>query len=189
MWPLLLRPPVPRFGSSSDFSGVDFVISPKSDTERNRVAGVTGLNCRIPISALEHGDRIALFEGHDRFFPRRPSARARHPQTAGAPPGAHDQRPDVRHGHLEEPLDSRADLRLRGLRVHTERVLFARLIGRRGLLGDHRPQDRVLLIRHLWPPPPPPPPPRPLPSPFRTPRPALVAPPPPPPPRGSRPPS
>src|SRR5881296_1853747 len=120
MWPLLLRPPLPLSGSSSDFSGVVFVISSKSDTERNRVAGVTGLNCRIPISALEHGDRIALFEGHDRFFPRRPSARARHPQTAGAPPGAHDQRPDVRHGHLEEPLDSRADLRLRGLRVHTE---------------------------------------------------------------------
>src|SRR6058998_2747864 len=137
IWPLLLRPPVPRFGSSSDFSGVVFVISSKSDTERNRVAGVTGLNCRIPISALEHGDRIALFEGHDRFFPRQPSARARHAQTAGAPPGAHDQRPDVRHGHLEERLDSRADLRLRGLRVHTERVLFARLIGRRGLLGDH----------------------------------------------------
>jgi hypothetical protein len=31
-------------GESSDFSGVVFVISAKSDTERNRVPLVTGLN-------------------------------------------------------------------------------------------------------------------------------------------------
>src|SRR5438309_10015818 len=74
MWPLLLRPPVPRFGSSSDFSGVVFVISPKSDTERNRVAGVTGLNCRMPMSALEHLDRVALFEGYDSLLPCWPPA-------------------------------------------------------------------------------------------------------------------
>jgi hypothetical protein len=30
--------------SSSDFSGVERVISAKSDTERKRVPGVTGLN-------------------------------------------------------------------------------------------------------------------------------------------------
>src|ERR1041385_801285 len=79
IWPLLLRPPVPRFGSSSDFSGVVFVISSKSDTERNRVAGVTGLNCRMPMSALEYLDRVALFERHDRLqSPPRHGARKVH---------------------------------------------------------------------------------------------------------------
>src|SRR2546429_6329195 len=99
MWPLLLRPPVPRFGSSSDFSGVVFVISPKSDTERNRVAGVTGLNCRMPMSALGHLDPVALLEGHDRPLPRRPAA----PRPALAPsPGPHHPRPHVRDRHPEQ---------------------------------------------------------------------------------------
>src|SRR6266516_1406304 len=49
MWPLLLRPPVRRSGSSSVFSGSVLVISEKSETERKRVAGVIGRNCRIPI--------------------------------------------------------------------------------------------------------------------------------------------
>src|SRR2546425_1998399 len=62
MWPLLLRPPVRRSGSSSDFSGSLFVTSAKSETERNRVPGVIGRNCRMPMSALEHGDRVAFFE-------------------------------------------------------------------------------------------------------------------------------
>src|SRR6185312_2557188 len=62
MWPLLLRPPVRFRGSSSDFSGSVLVISEKSETERNRVAGVIGRNCRIPISALEDLDGVALFE-------------------------------------------------------------------------------------------------------------------------------
>src|SRR2546422_7015336 len=72
MWPLLLRPPVRLSGSSSERSGSVFVMSAKSDTERKRVAGVTGLNWRMPISALEHRDRVALFQGDDRFLPRRP---------------------------------------------------------------------------------------------------------------------
>src|SRR6266536_6416110 len=57
MWPLLLRPPVRLSGSSSDFSASPLVTSAKSETERNRVAGVIGRNCRMPISALEHLDR------------------------------------------------------------------------------------------------------------------------------------
>src|SRR2546429_9689369 len=73
MWPLLLRPPVPRFGSSSDFSGVVFVISPKSDTERNRVAGVTGFDCRMPLSALEHPVPAAPPAGPDRPLSRLPA--------------------------------------------------------------------------------------------------------------------
>src|SRR2546427_11248077 len=59
MWPLLLRPPVPRFGSSRDFSGLVFVISPKSDTEPNRVGGVTRLDGPNPTSSLEHPDLVA----------------------------------------------------------------------------------------------------------------------------------
>src|SRR2546425_555273 len=74
MWPLLLRPPVRRSGSSSDFSGVVSVISAKSDTDRKRVAGVTGLNCLIPMSALEDRYGVALLEGDDRLLPRRPAA-------------------------------------------------------------------------------------------------------------------
>src|ERR1051326_6429269 len=98
IWPLLLRPPVPRFRSSSDFSGVVFVISSKSDTERNRVAGVTGLNCRMPMSALEYLDRVALFERHDRLLPRRPAA---HVAAVALPLGAHHQGPHVRAPPVE----------------------------------------------------------------------------------------
>src|SRR5438477_11193983 len=63
MWPLLLRPPVRLSGSGSDFSGSVFVTSVKSETERNRVAGVIGPHCRMPLSALESLDGVTLFEG------------------------------------------------------------------------------------------------------------------------------
>src|SRR5205823_11284481 len=91
MWPLLLRPPVRRSGSSSDFSGSPFVTSAKSETERNRVPGVIGRNCRMPMSALEHGDRVAFFECDDRLLPRRATARPARRETAGTAPGAHHQ--------------------------------------------------------------------------------------------------
>src|SRR5207302_64249 len=122
----------------------------KSDTDRNRVAGVTGLNCRMPMSALEHLDRVALLEGHDRLLPRRPAA---HVAAIALPLGAHRQRPHVRYGHLEQRLDGRADLRLGGLCLHAERVLLAGLKRRRGFLGDHRPDDQMVLLRHPRPPP------------------------------------
>src|SRR6266536_1801678 len=109
MWPLLLRPPVRRSGSSSDFSGSLFVTSAKSETERNRVPGVIGRNCRMPISALEHGDRVAFFECDDRLLPRRATARPARGETAGAAPGAHDQTVLVRHLRgPPPPLHSRA---------------------------------------------------------------------------------
>src|SRR2546430_17520868 len=101
MWPLLLRPPVPRFGSSSDFSGVVFVISPKSDTERNRVAGVTGLNCRMPMSALEHLDRVVLFVGHDRLLPRRAAAPVK---AVALTLGPHQHREPHGHGYVQKGL-------------------------------------------------------------------------------------
>jgi hypothetical protein len=44
MWPWLSRPPDFGSGSTSDFSGVDLVISAKSDTDRNREPLLTGLN-------------------------------------------------------------------------------------------------------------------------------------------------
>src|SRR5215467_3901048 len=169
-WPLLLRPPVRRSGSSSARSGVVSVTSAKSETERNRVAAVTGLNCRMPISALEHLDRVALFELHDRLLPRWPEPLA---ARVAAPLGAHHQRPDVRHRHIEQLLDRRPDLGLRRLGVDPEGVFLARLVGRRRLLGDHRPDDQLVQVRHRSPlgsrrPPPrrrPTPAPRPRPSP------------------------
>src|SRR6266480_5579353 len=134
MWPLLLRPPVRRNGSSNDFSGSVFVTSAKSETERNRVPGVIGRNCRMPISALEHGDRVAFFERDDRLFPGRATARPAGRETAGAAPGAHDQGAHVRHSDLEQRLDRRADLWLGRGRVHAVGVLFAGLVCRRGFL-------------------------------------------------------
>src|SRR2546425_11604521 len=128
MWPLLLRPPLPLSGSSSDFSGVVFVISSKSETERNRVAGVTGLNCRMPISALEHRDRITLFEHDDRLFPGWPSPDV---PPVGAALGAHDHGTHVGHGDLEQRLDGRPDLRLGRVRMHAKRVLLAGPVRRR----------------------------------------------------------
>src|SRR6059036_2152307 len=125
MWPLLFRPPVRRRGSSSDFSGLVLASPSKSDTERNRVADVTGLNCRMPISALEYLDRVTLLEGDDRFLPGRPPARV---ATEGTALGAHDHGADVGHGDLEQRLDRRADLRLGRLRVHPEGVLLAGLV-------------------------------------------------------------
>src|SRR5438094_7526853 len=153
MWPLLLRPPVRRNGSSSDFSGSVFVTSAKSETERNRVPGVIGRNCRMPISALEHGDRVAFFERDDRLFPGRATARTAG-ETARAAPGAHHQGAHVGHGDLEQRLDGRADLRLGRGRVHPKGVLLASLVGRRGFLGDDRAHDQTVLVRHLRSPPP-----------------------------------
>src|SRR5437870_4186091 len=185
MWPLLLRPPVRRNGSSSDFSGSLFVTSAKSETERNRVPGVIGRNCRMPISALEHGDRVAFFERDDRLLPRRATARPARGETAGAAPGAHHQGAHVGHGDLEQRLDRRADLWLGRGRVHAEGVLFAGLVRRRGFLGDDGAHDQPVLVRHRRPPPPLPP----LPSPAPRFPPAPAAPPPPHPPTGSRTPS
>src|SRR5213592_1995895 len=120
MWPMLLRPPVRLTGSSSDFSGSVFVTSAKSETERNRVAGVIGRNCRMPISALEHLDGVARFERDDRLLPGWPPAGV---ASVGAALGAHDHRADASHGDLEQRLDRRLDLRLGRLGMHPERVL------------------------------------------------------------------
>src|SRR5947199_938459 len=109
MWPLLLRPPVRFNGSSSVCSGSCWVISAKSDTERNRVAGVTGLNWRMLISALEHRDRVSVFQEHDRLFP---GSAAPDGAAVALALGPHHQRAHGGDGHVEQRLDRVLDLRL-----------------------------------------------------------------------------
>src|SRR5918996_6254372 len=143
--PRLFRPPDFFIGSSSDFSGVSRVISSNPDTLRNRVPAVIGRNCLMLISALEHGDRVAVLERDDRLLPPRGrAARA----TAGDPVAPHLHGSDVRHGDPEQLLERVPDLILVGLRVHLERVLPARLVRGRALLGHHRPYDDLMEGRH-----------------------------------------
>src|SRR5258706_7960274 len=149
MCPLLLRPPVRLSGSSSDFSGSVFVMSAKSETERKRVAGVIGRNCRMPMSALEHLDGVALFEGDDRLLPGWP--------PAGVAPvrltlGPHHQGAHPRDRDLEQRLDRGLDLRLACVEMHLERVFLAGTVRCRGLLGHDRRHDRGVQVRHRPPP-------------------------------------
>src|SRR3990170_1123005 len=140
-WPWLLRPPVRFFGSSSDFSGVARVISSNPETERNRVPGVIGRNCLMLISALEHGDRVAILERDDRLLPPRGRAAG---ATASDPVAPHLHGADIRHGDPEQLLERIPDLVLVGLRMHLESVLPPRLIGGRALLGHHRSHDDLM---------------------------------------------
>src|SRR5436190_9722826 len=61
--PALLRPPVLLSGRTSDFSGVERVISAKSATLEPRRPGVVGLYLRIGIVVYPSADRSA--EGVD----------------------------------------------------------------------------------------------------------------------------
>src|SRR5688500_15729612 len=116
--PWLFRPPVFFSGSSRDFSGVERVISSKPATERNRVPAVIGRNCRMLISALEHGDRVAILERDNRLLPPRGgAARA----TAGDGIAAHLHRAHAGDRHTEHLLKRVPDLVLVGQRVHLER--------------------------------------------------------------------
>src|SRR5690606_16745181 len=147
--PLLLRPPDFRSGSSRDFSGVERVISSKLATERNRVPAVMGRNCRMLISALEHGDRVAILERDDRLLPpRRGAARA----TAGDGVPAHLHRAHVGNRHTEHLLERLADLVLVGRGVHLERVFLLRLVRARALLGHDRTDDHLMQRGHQLPP-------------------------------------
>src|SRR3989454_5795526 len=152
MCPLLLRPPVFVSGSTSERSGSVFVTSAKSETDRKRVALVTGLNCRMPMSALEDLDRVAFLQRDDRLLPRAAGSRV---APVGAPLGAHHQRAHVGHRHLEQRLDRRLDLRLGRLRVAPEGVRLVGLKRRRGFLGDQRPDGHLVAFRHRSSPPPP----------------------------------
>src|SRR5256886_17076309 len=107
-------------------------MAPKSDTERKRVAGVTGLNWRMPISALEPRDRVALFQGDDRLLPGRPPP---HIAPVAAALGAHDHGAHGGHVDLEQRLDPRPDLRLGRFRVPPRRVFLARPVSPPRFLG------------------------------------------------------
>src|SRR6476469_7311855 len=71
--PCALRPPLPCSGRTSDFSGVERVISAKSETLEPRRPGVVGLYLRIPMGLLapsarpaaEDVDRLALGRERD----------------------------------------------------------------------------------------------------------------------------
>src|SRR5919106_7003097 len=140
-WPWLFRPPDFFTGSSSDFSGVSRVISSNPETERKRVPAVIGRNCLMLISALEHGDRVAVLERDDRLLPPGGSAAG---ATAGDRVAPHLHGADVGHGDPEQLLERVPDLVLVGLRVHLERVPPPRLVGGRALLGHHRPDDDLV---------------------------------------------
>src|SRR5215211_3205019 len=99
------------------------------------------------ISALEHGDRVAVLERDDRLLPPRGgAARA----TAGDRVAPHLHGADVGHGDPEQLLERIPDLVLVGLRVHLERVFPPRLVGGRALLGHHRPDDDLVEGGHYF---------------------------------------
>src|SRR5256885_14135570 len=103
-------------------------MSAKSDTERKRVAGVTGLNWRIPISALEHRDRTPFFQGDDRLLPGRP---APHLAPVPAPLGAHDHPAHGGDTTPEPRLDLPPDLRHVRRPARADAVPPAHPLGRR----------------------------------------------------------
>src|SRR5215207_4613615 len=151
MRPWLLRPPVFDSGRSSDFSGVERVISAKSATDEPRRPGVVGLYLRIAMFFLcsladsrEDVDRAGL-EGDDRALGVLALAHAE-PGAAGLALSV--QRVDRRHLDVEDLLDRELDLGLVRTGVHGERVL-ALVDQAVALLGDDRRDDdvaRVLVV-------------------------------------------
>src|SRR5215207_3026547 len=97
------------------------------------------------ISALEHGDRVAVLERDDGLLPawRRP---------AGAAPGdrmaPHLHGADAGGGDPEELLERVADLMLVRQGVHLEGVHLGRLVRGRALLGHHRADDDLVQRGH-----------------------------------------
>src|SRR3954447_12610792 len=145
--PWTLRPPLECSGRISDFSGVERVISAKSDTLEPRRPGVVGLYLRIPIlvspsarRATEHVDRPALLRERD---DRALGVLALAVAGAGALALARAvQRVDAEHLDPEHLLHGDLDLCLVGVRPDDEGVL-AVLEEPVALLGDHRRQQDV----------------------------------------------
>src|SRR5690554_1170878 len=149
MRPLLLRPPDFLIGRSSDFSGSERVISPKSDVVMKRREGVYGRYFLVGMSnppslreALELLDLLTGLEGHDGLEPLlRAAGEAAHPLRLAA----HLDEVHLRDVDLEDRLDGLLDLHAVGPRVHVERVL-AGLHGHYGLLGQDRREDHVVRV-------------------------------------------
>src|SRR5690349_5801103 len=143
MRPVLLRPPVFDSGLSSDFSGVERVISTKSATDEPRRPGVVGLYLRIPMwfqsfssisgARTEDVDR-ALAEGDDRTLGVLALAEAESGATGLA---LTVQGVDLVDLDVEDLLDGDLDLRLVRTGVDDEGVL-ALVEQPVGLLGDDR---------------------------------------------------
>src|SRR5204863_4750152 len=97
------------------------------------------------ISALEHGDRIAVLERDHGLLP--PSRRPAGAATGDRVP-AHLHRAYARSRDPEQLLQRVPDLVLVGLGVHLEGVHLARLVGARALLGHHRADDDLVQRGH-----------------------------------------
>src|SRR5689334_18192695 len=97
------------------------------------------------ISALEHGDRVAVLERDHGLLPpgRRPAGAATGDRVAAHLHGAHSRGRDP-----EELLQRVADLVLVGLGMHLEGVHLARLVRGRALLGHHRAHDDLMQRWH-----------------------------------------
>src|ERR1700682_3152281 len=151
--PWALRPPRPCSGRTSDFSGVERVISAKSDTLAPRRPGVVGLYLRIAMSVKslslstcrlgrcsEQVDRLAAGgQRHDGAL----GALALSVSGTGALALALPvEGVDRLHLDAEDLLDGDLDLCLVGVGAHHERVDVV-LDQRVGLLRDDRGKDDV----------------------------------------------
>ena len=69
--PLLLRPPVLCLVSTSDFSGLDLVISSNAGSALKRLVGVSGRKVLSAMTSLWLGefDFVTFFESDDGFLP------------------------------------------------------------------------------------------------------------------------
>src|SRR5882757_7045301 len=146
MRPCALRPPLLCSGTSSDFSGVDRVISAKSDTLEPRRPGVVGLYLRIPIVFYPSADRAA--EGLDPVTLSEFDHRAlrvfalAHAGTGPLALALTVQGVHVENADVEDLLDSDLDRRLVRVRVDQERVpVLVELAV--ALLGNDRRDDDV----------------------------------------------
>src|SRR5918911_938417 len=143
--PWTFRPPLLDSGASSDFSGVDRVISAKSETLAPRRPGVIGLYLRIGMSipsadrAAEGLDPVTVGELDHR--PLRVLALA--PAGSGALALALAvERVDGQHADVEDLLNRDLDLRLVRVRMHQERVPVVVQLAV-ALLRNHRRDDDV----------------------------------------------
>src|SRR5882672_11849380 len=150
MCPLLSRPPLLFFCSTSRDSGRERVISSNLGTVLNRVAGVSGLYLRsgMVLYLLEDLDRLALFQGDESLLPigsvsRVPALALR---LAVHADGAHRL-----HLHGEDRLDGALDLDLVRVASDLEEVPVLLLAEPGALLGDHgASHDGARFLAHAF---------------------------------------
>src|SRR5438093_1077500 len=141
MRPWLLRPAWRRKGATSDFSGLERVISSKLCPLAPRRPGEVGLYCLIgTLYALEQLDLIAGGERHNGLLPVRLvlDAVAQRPARLAL----HHHYVDVYHFYIEPFFDCVLDLHLVRLAAHLEHV-FVFAAEARGFLRNHRPDHDI----------------------------------------------